>query len=146
MNIIARSLRISCRTDSASRIRLSGTVRLRVGLGAREELRHQHPRDTVVAAADGIAEKMDETLRRQEIAGLRIRLARAPGEGGPILGQRDVDLSFNARRAGQGPSSSTDVPYRPLSAADLPGVQFVRPTLHSGDRKKEGVPGKPKVQ
>ncbi|HWE07135.1 MAG TPA: hypothetical protein VG274_10525 [Rhizomicrobium sp.] len=43
---------------------------------------------------------MNETFRRQEIAGLRIRLARAPGEGGPILGQRDVDLPFDTRRAG----------------------------------------------
>src|SRR6185437_7227194 len=73
---------------------------LEISLGALEELWHQHPRDTVLAAAEGIAEEMNETFRRQEIAGLRICLARAPGEGGPILGERDVDLPFYTRRAG----------------------------------------------
>jgi hypothetical protein len=119
---------------------------LEIGLGSLEELRHQHSRDTVVATADGIANEMNQTFRRQEILGPRIRLSCAAGERGPILGQRNVDLPFDARRAGQDALivllHQWTCHIAPFQQRVLLGVQSARPS--SGDRKRVRHPEAPR--
>ncbi len=119
-----------------------------VGLGTVEELLHQHSCDAIITAANGIAAEMNEAFGGQEIGGSRIRDPRAPPrKRRPVTAaSAGVDLRLDRRRAAvvSTPFSfslrSTDVPYRPLSAASCRASSSLRPALHQVIGNRRGDP------